>query len=137
MKNFDGEKLLQLAKGAAKNAYAPYSGFKVGSALLTADGEIFTGCNVENASYGLSCCAERGAVFAAVAAGKKDFAAIAIASPNHDITVPCGACLQVLEEFNSGNMLVITGKNEGNLVMQPLSSFLPISFRLTDGGQNK
>lgn len=92
-------KLLRAAATAAKKAHAPYSKFHVGSALLAADGRIFTGCNVENASYGLTICAERNAIFAAVAAGQKKFKAVAIVASGKQMPYPCGACRQVLAEF--------------------------------------
>jgi cytidine deaminase len=92
--------LLQHAAKALENSYAPYSRFRVGAALLTEDGQVFTGCNVENASYGLSNCAERTAVFKAVSNGKKSFRAIAIVSDRTNPVYPCGACRQVLREFN-------------------------------------
>ena len=92
-------KLLRAAAAAAKKAHAPYSKFHVGSALLAADGRVFTGCNVENASYGLTICAERNAIFAAVAAGQKKFKAVAIVASGKQMPYPCGACRQVLAEF--------------------------------------
>ena len=95
----DALALLTAAAAAAKKAHSPYSKFHVGSALLTSDGHVFTGCNVENASYGLTICAERNAVFAAVAAGKKKFKAVAIVASGKQMPYPCGACRQVLAEF--------------------------------------
>ncbi len=97
--------LTAIALAARKNAYAPYSGFRVGAALVTADGRIFTGCNVENASYSLTICAERNALFAAVATGVQELRKIAIVGGRTDeeaaaiACTPCGACLQVLSEF--------------------------------------
>lgn len=93
------QRLADAALAAMKRAYAPYSGFRVGAALLSADGAVFTGCNVENASFGLTVCAERNAVFAAVSAGARDFTALAVASSGSVPPRPCGACLQVLSEF--------------------------------------
>lgn len=92
-------KLLKAAAAASEKAYAPYSGLKVGAALLAADGSIFTGCNVENASYGLTICAERCAICAAAAAGIKTFHALAIMASGPALPYPCGACRQVLREF--------------------------------------
>lgn len=91
--------LLRMAADAVQKAHAPYSNFRVGAALLCADGTVFIGCNVENASYGLTNCAERTAVFSAVAAGEKDFTAIAIVAEGESLPYPCGACRQVLSEF--------------------------------------
>lgn len=110
-------KLLATAEEAAKCAYAPYSGVHVGAALLAENGEIFTGCNIENASYGLTICAERVALFSAVAKGIRSFSAIAVTH------TPCGACRQVLSEF--GDMLIIT--KEGT---KRLSELLPQAFSL-------
>ena len=120
------ESLLQLAADAAKSAYAPYSGFHVGAALLCEDGEVYTGCNVENASYGLSNCAERTAVFNAVSQGKRQFTAIAVSVPGGG--APCGACRQVLNEFNP-EMIVYLGDENGQLVRQTsVSELLPDAF---------
>ena len=96
-KNLDA--LARMAIEASERAYAPYSKFKVGAALLAEDGRVFTGCNVENASYGLTNCAERTAVFKAVSEGVTRFKAIAIAGGVGDVAMPCGACRQVLAEF--------------------------------------
>jgi cytidine deaminase len=94
------DRLVALARQAAEAAYAPYSKFRVGAALLGADGRIFTGCNVENRSFGLTICAERNAVFHAVAQGCRNFLALAIVTPDSAAPVgPCGACRQVLSEF--------------------------------------
>lgn len=99
MKAPDPRALLRAAARAMKNAHAPYSGYRVGAALLAADGTVFAGCNVENASYGLTNCAERTALFSAVAAGKKKFAAVAVVASGKQVPFPCGACRQVLAEF--------------------------------------
>ena len=92
--------LIGAAESARRNAYAPYSGFKVGAAILTQSANVFTGTNVENASFGLTMCAERAAVAAAVLAGERDFVSIAISTEGAEPAVPCGACRQVLAEFN-------------------------------------
>jgi cytidine deaminase len=94
------EDLLERAIAMRENAYAPYSQFAVGAALVTEDGTVFGGANVENASYGLAICAERTAAVTAVAAGHRSFQAIAIAGPETTVTAPCGACRQFLNEFN-------------------------------------
>ncbi len=95
----DDEHLVAAARAARERAYAPYSDFAVGAALLSSDGTVVTGCNVENGSYGLTICAERNAVFAAVASGRRTFTAIAVAGAPDSVTAPCGACRQVLAEF--------------------------------------
>ena len=94
-----GRQLIEKATDARSRAYAPYSSFLVGAALLGRDGRVFQGCNVENASYGLTICAERSAVFAAVSAGCRRFSAMAIVGHGHRPPRPCGACLQVVAEF--------------------------------------
>jgi cytidine deaminase len=99
--------LVERATEAKKKAYAPYSKFRVGAALMTDDGEIFSGCNVENASYGLAICAERNAIFQAVFAGKRKIAAIAIATDEKTYISPCGGCRQVIAEFADDKTEVI------------------------------
>ena len=119
--------LIKTAKMASKFAYAPYSKFRVGAALLTKSGRIFTGCNVENASYGLSVCAERIAVFKAISEGEKQFDAITIYTNTKEFTLPCGACLQVLNEF-SKNLIVITINRAGKSKNYRLAELLPHPF---------
>jgi cytidine deaminase len=101
--------LLSRARAAAAQAYAPYSQFPVGAAVLTSDGSIYSGSNVENASYGLTTCAERTAIGSAVSAGHREIVAVAVAAPRKPGTTPCGACRQVLSEFrpSKGDMIVI------------------------------
>lgn len=119
------EALIEQAKQAREGAYAPYSHFAVGAALLTRSGKVFTGANVENASYGLTVCAERVAVFKAVTAGEREFAAIAIASSTG--ASPCGACRQVLAEFGL-DMLVISVDMDERVRQWRLEELLPASF---------
>jgi len=92
--------LVEAAALARKNAYSPYSGVKIGAAVLTKKGRVYSGCNVENSSYGLSCCAERTAIFNAVSEGHRDIEAIAVVGESEEFTSPCGACRQVMIEFN-------------------------------------
>jgi cytidine deaminase len=118
---------VKAALAALDRAYAPYSKHRVGAALETKDGRIFAGCNVENASYGLTICAERSAVFAAVAAGETRFAGIVIVSSTGRPTPPCGACRQVLAEFAQElEVVMVGGKTEKRAW---LSSLLPDAFR--------
>ncbi len=119
--------LVSAAKKAKERAYAPYSKFKVGAALLAKSGKVYTGCNVENASYGLTCCAERNAVFEAVGRGERNFVAIAIVSDSPEPTAPCGACRQVLNEF-APEMEVIMAGAKGQVKTRKLKELLPDSF---------
>lgn len=122
----DAEALLARAVEAAKAAYSPYSLFPVGAALLCGDGEIVTGANVENRSYGLSICAERSAIFAAVARGKGGFQAIAVFCAAADYPVPpCGACRQVLSEFCPPEMPVVFAGKDLKAVIEPLGKLFP------------
>ena len=119
--------LSDYASEARKLAQAPYSKFKVGAALLTVDGEIITGCNVESATYGLTLCAERVAVFKAVSEGFKKFTAIAVVADAHKVTPPCGSCRQVLWEL-CGNIWVHTADLKGHKKTVRLSKLLPEPF---------
>ena len=130
-KNIITELILK-ARQARQFAYTPYSNFKVGAALLTADGEIYTGCNIENAAYSPGNCAERTAVFKAVSEGKTDFKAIAIIAGKDNIadyTSPCGMCRQVLREFvKPEEFLVIMAKSEDDYMIMTLEELFPMSF---------
>ena len=121
--------LLNLAKEASMNAYVPYSRFPVGAALECADGTVFCGCNVENATLGLTVCAERNAVFKAISEGQHDFARIAIYGGGDEYCMPCGACRQVLKEF-SDDMEVLCAKETGSYVSYRLTELLPHAFKL-------
>lgn len=124
------EEMIELAEKASKNAYVPYSKFPVGACILAESGNIYTGCNFENASYGLTICAERNAVGTAIANGEKKIRAIAIFSPNMQNCTPCGACRQVLAEFKSEDGLdVITKCNDG-LRVHSIEELLPEGFQL-------
>jgi cytidine deaminase len=122
--------LVAAARAARERAYAPYSGYRVGAALLTEDGAVVTGANVENASSSLGICAERAAVAAAVAAGYRRFTAIAVAVGGPDPARPCGACRQVLHEFPAGPDLevVCAGEDGDALLVTTLGELLPHAF---------
>ena len=127
------KELIRLAMQAAKKAYAPYSGFCVGAALLAKDGQVFTGCNIENAAFSPTCCAERVAVFKAVSQGVREFAALAVfgrplEGEARDFTAPCGVCRQVLQEFCSPEFPVIMAKNEREYRTVPFGELLPHGF---------
>jgi len=120
------ERLIAAATEVRKRAHAPYSGYRVGAAVLAADGRIFTGCNVENASYGLSVCAERNAVGAAVAAGCEKLAGIAVVTASAPPAAPCGACRQALAEF--GDFPVILAGLDGDWQSTTVRGLLPDAF---------
>ena len=121
------EELMKAAATVSRRAYAPYSNFHVGAAILTDGGELYTGCNVENASYGLSACAERNAVAAMVAAGggDREIKLVAVSSPEAEPCFPCGACRQVLREFGCKEVVV---KEGGGLRRYPFDEILPYAF---------
>ncbi|NOX67126.1 MAG: cytidine deaminase [Chlorobi bacterium] len=124
----DYKKLADQAKKAKGMSYSPYSKFRVGAALLTQDGKVYRGANVENASYGLTMCAERTAAFAAKIAGENDFSAIAIASDSKDFIPPCGACRQVLLELCGKELdVIITNGNDEQKVFK-VKDLIPFSF---------
>lgn len=123
------KELLSIADKAMQNAYAPYSKFCVGAALLCKDGTVFTGCNIENATYGATNCAERTAIFKAVSEGNRDFEAIAIVSSGAGETFPCGICRQVMAEF-APKIKVILRDEAGAEHIYPLMELLPKSFEL-------
>jgi cytidine deaminase len=137
VKEMTYEKLIEAAITAREKAYAPYSGFKVGAALLAEDGQVYTGCNVENASYSHTICAERAAVFNAVSAGARNFKAIAIVSEGEIPASPCGGCRQVLAEFSPG-MRVLMANTKGQVVASTVRELLPLHFdaNFLKGGPN-
>ena len=120
--------LCKIAEEIQKNAYAPYSDFRVGAALLCGDGTVYTGVNIENASYGATICAERCAIFKAVSDGKKDFVKIAITSSSGDFTLPCGICRQVMSEFMEDGSVIVTNGKE--IKSYKVTELLPESFKL-------
>ena len=128
--------LVTCALAVLPNAYAPYSRFRVAAALLTADGRVFTGTNVENASYGLTLCAERVAAGAAVAAGSREFAAVAVVADGDAAATPCGACRQVLAEFGGPDMAVhlASAKTPERVRSFRLAALLPEAFSLPPRG---
>lgn len=129
--------LFDQAKEARKFAYCPYSHFAVGAALLCDDERVFTGCNVENAAYSPSNCAERTALFKAVSEGRQTFHAIAISGGHEDGSGdascwPCGVCRQVLREFDGGSLVIVTGDGKGGITLKTLRELLPMSFSADD-----
>jgi cytidine deaminase len=129
--NMTPKALMAEAVRARKRAYAPYSHFPVGAALLAKDGRVFQGCNVENASYGLAICAERNAVWRAVSEGVKDFAAIAVTARDGRGAPPCGSCRQVLYEF-APNAWVYWRDSKGRILKRRLAELLPSPFKLEE-----
>lgn len=127
----DAEELVLAARNAAKAAYCPYSNYPVGAALRLRDGRIVTGCNIENASYGLCNCAERTAIFKAVSDGDRTFAALAVCGGKERPAYPCGACRQVLAEFCPPDMPVYIASLEGgDVVATTVGELLPFAFLL-------
>ncbi len=137
MTEFDEKTIARLIEAAAavrESAHAPYSKFRVGAAVIDSDGGVHVGCNVENASYGLSVCAERHAVAAAVAAGADSLLGVAVVTDTDPPTTPCGACRQVLREF--GDLVVISANTSGDRRVSRVSELLPEAFTpdvLTEG----
>jgi len=124
-------RLLSAAREARLRAYAPYSHFLVGCAVLSESGRMFTGANIENASYGLTVCAERNALFAMVAAGEKRFDALLVTADTERPVRPCGACLQVMAEFATPESRVIMAGRGEQMEEKPLAELLPLAFRPT------
>ncbi len=126
------EQLIALAKEAMTRSYSPYSGFKVGAALLCRDGTVYQGCNIENAAFSPTICAERTAIFKAVSEGKRDFAAIAICGGKDGVITgyfpPCGVCRQVMTEFCSGDFPIYLAGADGAWQVKTLAELLPLSF---------
>ena len=136
MPNDEHSHLVEAAKEASSKAYAPYSGLRVGAAVTTEDGEVFTGCNVENASYGLTMCAERVALFSALAKGAKDITAVAVYADSPTPTPPCGACRQVIHELAPDSVVVI-GRPDGEHITKSARSLLPFAFDYGNLAENE
>ena len=130
MTELETQKLMDCAIKARENAYSPYSHFAVGAALLCEDGTLFEGCNIENASYGLTNCAERTAIFKAVSEGHIKFKALAVVADTEGPCAPCGACRQVMAEFKIP--LIIMGNLMGNIKIVTMEELLPFSFSECD-----
>lgn len=130
MTELEIQKLMDCAIKARENAYSPYSHFAVGAALLCEDGTLFEGCNIENASYGLTNCAERTAIFKAVSEGHTTFKALAVVADTEGPCAPCGACRQVMAEFKIP--LIIMGNLMGNIKIVTIEELLPFSFSECD-----
>jgi len=126
------KQLIDEAIAASKQAHVPYSQFHVGAALLTTDGKVYRGCNIENASYGLTNCAERTAIFKAVSEGDKQFSAIAVVGDTDGPISPCGACRQVLAEFCDDHTQIILANLKGDFVITNINEILPGYFSSKD-----
>jgi cytidine deaminase len=124
------EKLLEAAKKVKENAYAPYSHFHVGAALITDTGEIFTGCNVENTSYGLTICAERNAIFKMISDGEHRIAEILVIGDTEEFLPPCGACRQVMTEFSTNDTVVYLCNKQGQWQKATMGELMPFTFSL-------
>lgn len=120
--------VIEVALLVAENAYVPYSQFRVGAALLTKEGKVFQGCNIENASFGLTNCAERTAIFKAVSEGHRDFTCLAVYGDTKDPISPCGACRQVMVEFFKSDSKVILIAEDKSTVEMTVGELLPYSF---------
>jgi len=122
------EELIQLAKASRKHAHAPYSNFSVGAALVARDGRVFTGCNVENSTYGLSMCAERVAIFKAISEGAREIVKIAVVTDHPQIAPPCGCCRQMIWEFSCDETSVILANLSGVVRSYRIRELLPDAF---------
>ncbi len=131
----DGDKVTEMIKQATvmlDQAYVPYSHFPVGAAILTREGKIFAGCNIENASYGLSNCAERTAIFKAISSGYRQFDYLVVIGQTDQPITPCGACRQVISEFCQPDMPVLMVNSKGDWVSQTIGQLLPDNFKPGD-----
>ena len=128
--NKDYKLLMDKAKEASKMSYSPFSRFAVGASVLAKSGKIYTGCNVENSSFGMTICAERCAIFKAISEGEKEILAVAIYSPNADDCNPCGACRQVMYEFQGDDEIEVITEEMGSLNIKKLGIYLPYGFKI-------
>jgi cytidine deaminase len=124
------EKLLEAAQKVKENAYAPYSHFHVGAALITDTGKIYSGCNVENTSYGLTICAERNAIFRMIAEGERRIAEILVIGDTEEFLPPCGACRQVMTEFSTNDTIVYLCNKHGQWKKTTMAELMPYTFSL-------
>lgn len=127
---YDYNLLMNTAKEASKMSYSPFSRFAVGAAVLAKSGKVYSGCNVENSSFGMTICAERCAIFKAISEGEKEILAVAIYSPNADDCNPCGACRQVMYEFQGDDEIDVITENMGELIIRKLGIYLPFGFKI-------
>ncbi len=129
--------LVDLACGMRALAYAPYSGYRVGAALLCRDGSVVTGCNIENVSYGATICAERTALAKAISEGKTDFVKLAVCASGDAPASPCGICRQTISEFTSDDFEILCANEKGNYQVYTLAQLLPNAFALKGRGDDK
>ncbi len=135
--NEEFEQLFAAAQAAQKNSYAPYSRFFVGSALITPEGKIFSGCNVENASYGLTICAERNAIFQMIAAGEREIKSLLVMGSTDRFLPPCGSCRQVIAEFADPGATIYLCNQEGKFEIATVGELLPRHFKLLENSNKK
>ena len=128
--NIDYKLLMDKAKEASKMSYSPFSKFAVGAGVLAGSGKIYSGCNIENSSFGMTICAERCAIFKAISEGEKEILAVAIYSPNEDDCYPCGACRQVMYEFQGDSEVEVITEEKDSLNVRKMSDFLPFGFKI-------
>ncbi|MBM7599084.1 cytidine deaminase [Virgibacillus halotolerans] len=126
------DQLIEEAKQIRENAHVPYSKFRVGAALLTKSGKVYKGCNIENAAYSVSCCAERVAIFKAISAGDTEFKEIAVAADTKRPVPPCGSCRQVMSEFFDGSVNIHLSNLNADTKTITMEELLPFSFKLSD-----
>ena len=133
----NSKQLIEEAIKARNNAYVPYSRFQVGAALLTNDGEIYQGCNIENAAYSVTICAERTALFKAFSEGKRNFAMLAVVADSDRACSPCGACRQVIAELCPPDMKVVLANLKGDIIETTVKEILPFAFNSEDMNEHK